>query len=154
MVTQNNVWHRILKSCAWLLISKCYVWLASGGRQMQCFETLCLVGVWRVSDAMFWDHTSDTTFQNQASKSKSKSSAGCNFLILKCCVWWATDAMFWNHTSDATFQNQALDAKFQNVPHHAIFCDHASDMYHEWHSVYINTFYITYYMALWSLQKN
>ena len=29
----------ILKYCAWRLISKCYVWLASGERQTQCFET-------------------------------------------------------------------------------------------------------------------
>ncbi len=33
------------------------------------------------------------------------------------------------------FQNQALDATFQNLSADAIFCDYASDGYHEWHSV-------------------
>ena len=33
------------------------------------------------------------------------------------------------------FQNQASDATFQNLPPDAIFCDHASDVYHEWYSV-------------------
>ena len=35
------------------------------------------------------------------------------------------------------FQNQASDATFQNLPPDAIFCDHVSDVYHEWHSVLI-----------------
>ena len=37
--------------------------------------------------------------------------------------------------SDAIFQNQASGAIFQNIPTDAIFFDHASDTYHEWHSV-------------------
>ena len=44
-------------------------------------------------------------------------------------IWRALDTMFWNHTSDATFQI---------LPPDAIFCDHASDVYHEWHSVWNN----------------
>ncbi len=80
-----RVWRMILKSCAWCLISKCYVWLASGGRLAQCFEKLRLMGVWRASGAMF--------------------------------------------------QNQASHATFQNLPPDVIFCDHASDVYHEWYSV-------------------
>ncbi len=37
--------------------------------------------------------------------------------------------------SDAIFQNQASGAIFQNIPPDAIFFDHASEAYHEWHSV-------------------
>ena len=33
------------------------------------------------------------------------------------------------------FQNQASDATFQNLPPDTIFCDHESDVYHEWQSV-------------------
>ncbi len=33
------------------------------------------------------------------------------------------------------FQNQAFAATFQNLPPDAIFCDYASDLYHEWYSV-------------------
>ena len=33
------------------------------------------------------------------------------------------------------FQNQASGATFQNLLPDAIFCDYASDVYHEWHSV-------------------
>ncbi len=40
------------------------------------------------------------------------------------------------HTSDAIFQNQASGATIQNLPPDAIFCDHASDVYHGWHSVW------------------
>ena len=54
MVTENNVWREILKFCAWRLISK-------------SFETLHLAGVWRASDAMFWNQTSDARFKNQVS---------------------------------------------------------------------------------------
>ena len=39
--------------------------------------------------------------------------------------------------SGAMFQNQASGATFQNLPPDAIFCDYASDMYHEWHSVVV-----------------
>ena len=37
--------------------------------------------------------------------------------------------------SDAMFQNQAPGVPFQNLPPDAIFCDYATDVYHEWHSV-------------------
>ena len=37
--------------------------------------------------------------------------------------------------SGAMFQNQASGATFQNLSLDAIFCDYASDVYHEWHSV-------------------
>ncbi len=37
------------------------------------------------------------------------------------------------------FQNQPSGAIFQNLPPDAIFCDYASDVYHEWHSVAVNS---------------
>ena len=40
-----------------------------------------------------------------------------------------------SEVSGAMFQNQASDATFQNLPPDTIFCDHASDVYHEWYSV-------------------
>ena len=33
---------------------------------------------------------------------------------------------------------------FQNLPPDAIFCDHASDMYHEWHSVVFVMWHVEY----------
>ncbi len=44
------------------------------------------------------------------------------------------------------FQNQASDATFQNLPPDAIFCDHASDVYHEWHSVPLRTSLMLWYV--------
>ena len=41
-----------------------------------------------------------------------------------------------HNKSDAIFQNKASGATFQNLPPDAIFSDHASDVYHEWHSVH------------------
>ncbi len=46
--------------------------------------------------------------------------------------------------SDAIFQNQASGATFQNLLPDAIFCDHASDVYHEWHSVAVGCFHIRF----------
>ncbi len=50
-------------------------------------------------------------------------------------VWRASGAMYWNQTSGAMFQNQASGATFQNLLPDTIFCDYASDVYHEWHIV-------------------
>ncbi len=76
LVTENNTRHMILKSCAWRLNSKCYVWLATGGRETQCFETLRLAGVWR------------NVLKSHIRRNISKSSH--NFLISKRCVWLAS----------------------------------------------------------------
>ncbi len=86
MVIEYCVWRKILKCCAWRLISKHYVWLASGGR---------LVGAWRASGAMFWNHTSGAMFQNQAS-----------------------DATFQNLPPDAIFCDHASDVyhEWHSVP--------------------------------------
>ena len=80
MVTEYNLWHMILKFCAWCLISNCYVLLASGGCQTRCFEKLHLAmgGVWRASGAMFWNVSKSGVRCNI-----SKSSARRNFPIFK-----------------------------------------------------------------------
>ena len=39
--------------------------------------------------------------------------------------------------ADAIFQNQASGTTLQNLPPDTIFCHHASDVYHDWHSVHV-----------------
>ncbi len=81
---------------------------------------------WRVISKHCIRHPSDT---DQTQLFKTLHLAG---------VWQASGAMFWNHMSCAMFKNQVSGSTFQNLPPDAIFCDYASDVYHEWHSVVQN----------------
>ncbi len=51
-------------------------------------------------------------------------------------VWrMVTENYVWRMKSHVRRNVSKSDATFQNLPPDAIFCDHASDVYHEWHSV-------------------
>ncbi len=122
MVTENNVSCIILKACVWRLILKHCVWLVSGGRQTHWN----LVSGWHVGGVWLASGRRLTPDFKKLRLVWLASGGG---------VWRALDAMFWNRTSGAMFQNQASDATYQNLPPDAIFCDQASDVYHEWFSV-------------------
>ena len=60
--------------------------------------------------------------------------------VLKCCVWLASggrETQCFKITRQTQRFKIRCHGQAQNLPPNAIFCDHASDMYHEWHSVYI-----------------
>ncbi len=141
MVTENNVWrmHHFEIVCL-----------------TPDFEMLCLAGIWRASDTMFWNIVSSwrlaaigrnvlkSHVRYNISKSGirpniSKSSARRHFLILKRCVWLASGGLqtqcFEITRQPQRFKIRRQTQHFQNLPPDAIFCDHASDVYHEWHSV-------------------
>ena len=91
------------------------VWRVSGG---------CLAGVWR---NVLKSHVGCNVSKSGIRCNISKFSARRNFLISKWCILRASGG----HLA----MGQASGAPFQNLPPDAIFCDYASDLYHEWHCV-------------------